>query len=153
MKKLYAINNCLKIYILHTYKQKNGSLYQPNGVNVRLKTLFSTFAMKGIPYRLAKDFNFPEGFATYLKELWKLENKVDNTFGNRPNKYSPPDDLLDQVRNSILCEHKLDISGENLLHSQLAFFFSSGFSYIFRGCNVSCYLLLVLLFRPAFLLC
>jgi hypothetical protein len=100
--------------------QLNGNLYQPNTFNLRLKVLFSTFALKGIVYAKG-DFDYEGGFGAYLGRVWMEGNIVDSTFGNRPTKYRIPDNHMEQCCNAILNKGLLDYSGNNVFDLHLIF--------------------------------
>ena len=149
MKKLYALNNCLLYYVKRTYRRKDGLLYQPNYYNFRLKSLFSTFNLKGIEYQRGKHFNFSNGFANFLQREWNQRLEDNPSYGCRPTKHEPAEDLEEQVRRAVLVDELLDYK-RDILAQQMLFLFGCGTYLLFRGVDVSiwcvkvCFLLLFL---------
>jgi hypothetical protein len=136
-RKLTAMNNCMKLYVLKTLHRIDGRPYQPNGVMTRLRTLFALFKRKGIQFSMSKDFNFQGGFALYLEKYWARHHSQDATFGSRPTKKSLPDNYGDLVRCAVK-RGLVDASGEHVYELLALFAFSLGTMFGFRGVKVRC---------------
>ena len=99
--------------------------------------LFSIFSTKGIEYRRGHDFNFPNGYASFLKVEWTLENDRNREYGNRPTKKIPPPTLMKDVRTAVMTENRVDISGKDVTQLQMTNLFLCGTLLLMRGVDVS----------------
>jgi len=134
-QKLKVLNNCMQYYVQRTFRRKDGTAYQPNTVETRLKTLFGVFMRNGILYSLKKDFNYAGGFAKGLQVAWEKVQQNDSSFGARPTKTVVADDYGQKVRAAVK-EGRMDAEGDDPFELLVMFAFSLGTMFAFRGIKV-----------------
>jgi hypothetical protein len=135
-RKKIIVNKSLMYYVYYKFIKADGSPYQPNSTNTRMKTLFAVFASHGMTYSRTKDFNYKGGWASFLKDRWNLHVAKDPTFGTRPNKTVVPENHVEMVREAILRYGRLDLHND-VKDLQMIILWLFGIQFLFRGVLVS----------------
>jgi hypothetical protein len=135
-RKKLILNKCLMFYVYCKFTKKDGTPYQPNSTNTRMKTLFAVFASHGMVFSRTRDFNYKGGWASFLKDRWNLRVAEDPTFGARPNKAVVPENHVEMAREGILRYGRLDLHN-NVKDIQMVILWLFGLQFLFRGVLVS----------------
>jgi hypothetical protein len=135
-KKKIILNKSLMYYVFHKFTKKDGTPYQPNSTNTRMKTLFAVFASHGITFSRVRDFNYKGGWASFLKDRWNGHVAEDPTFGTRPTKAVVPENHVEMVREAVLRYGRLDLYN-NVKDLQMMILWLFGLQFLFRGVLVS----------------